>query len=58
MIEAKDLKLDFNPILDQASKPVVISGSPSKFGILGFIVGLFLTFIYIIIRNALKLGSK
>ena len=54
--EAKDLKLDFDPILDQASKPIVISNSPLKFGILGFIVGLFLSLIYILVRNVLKDG--
>lgn len=52
--EAKEFKLDFNPILDQASKPIIVSDSPLKFGILGFIAGLFLSLIYIIIRNVLK----
>lgn len=52
--ESKDLKLDFNPILDQASKPIIVSDKPLKFGILGFIAGLFLSLIYIIIRNVLK----
>ena len=31
--EAKEIKLDFNPILDQASKPISISQSSLKFGI-------------------------
>ena len=52
--EAKDFKLDFNPILDRAYMPIVVSDSPLKFGILGFIAGLFLSLIYIIIRNVLK----
>ena len=54
--EAKKLKLDFNPVLDKASKPINISDSPLKFGIFGFIVGLFSSLIYIIIRNVLKAG--
>ena len=52
--EAKELKLDFDPILDRASKPISISHSPLKFGILGFIVGLFLSLVFIIVRNVLK----
>lgn len=54
IVEAKNLKLDFNPILDRASKPTAISRSPLKFGILGFITGLFLSLIYIMARNVLK----
>ena len=56
IMEAKKLKLDFNPVLDKASKPINISDSPLKFGILGFIVGLLSSLIYIIIRNVLKAG--
>jgi hypothetical protein len=52
--EAKDFKLDFNPILDRASKPIIVSDSSLKFGILGFIAGLFLSLMYIIVRNVLK----
>jgi LPS O-antigen subunit length determinant protein (WzzB/FepE family) len=54
IVEAKNLKLDFNPILDRASNPIAISRSPLKFGILGFIMGLFLSLIYIMARNVLK----
>ena len=52
--EVKEFKLDFNPILDRASKPIIVSDSYLKFGILGFIAGLFLSIIYIIFRNILK----
>jgi len=52
--EAKELKLDFDPILDRASMPMVVSGSPLKFGILGFVAGLFLYLMYVIVRNVLK----
>ena len=51
--EAKEIKLD-NPILDRASKPIIVSDSPLIFGILGFIAGLFLSLMYIIVRNVLK----
>lgn len=54
IVEAKAFKFDFNTILDQASKPIIVSDSPLKFGILGFIAGLFLSLIYIILRNVLK----
>ncbi len=39
--EVKDFKLNFNPILvlDTAFKPIIISNSPLKFGILRFIAG-------------------
>jgi len=52
--EAKDFKLDFNPILDRASKPMIVSYSSLKFGILGFAIGLFLSVIYIFLRDLLK----
>jgi LPS O-antigen subunit length determinant protein (WzzB/FepE family) len=52
--DAKKYRSDFNPILDQASKPINISDSPLKFGILGFIAGSILSLIYIIVRNVLK----
>ena len=52
--EAKDFKLDFDPILDRASKPIIVSGSSLKYVILGFVAGLFLSLIYILFRNVLK----
>ena len=51
--EAKEFEFNFNPILDQASTPTNISDSPLKFGILGFVAGLFLTLVYLIIRDIL-----
>ncbi|MDA7564808.1 Wzz/FepE/Etk N-terminal domain-containing protein [Pelagibacteraceae bacterium] len=52
--EAKDFKLNFNPILDRAYKPIIISVSPLKFVILGFFVGLILSMICIFLRDLFK----
>ena len=54
LTDAQNLKIEFNPILDKASKPVVTSKSPKIFGILGLIAGLLFSFIFIIVRNVLK----
>ncbi len=56
--DAKNFSSDFNPILDHASKPINISESPLKFGFIGFIFGLILSFIYIIFRNTLRTNYK
>jgi LPS O-antigen subunit length determinant protein (WzzB/FepE family) len=54
IVDTKNLKLDFNPILDKASKPIVVSQPPLKFGILGFILGLLLSLTFILFKNVLK----
>jgi LPS O-antigen subunit length determinant protein (WzzB/FepE family) len=49
--KTKDLTLDYNPILEQASYAVLISASPEIFAFIAFFFGLFLSSIIILIRN-------
>ena len=53
-----DFKLNFNPILDKATKPIIISQSPLIIGMAGLIAGFFLSIIYIALRNILKVNDK
>ena len=52
--EAKVFNLSFDPILDKATRPIIVSQSLKTPVILGFFVGLFLSIIYIFLRDLLK----
>ena len=52
--KTKDITLDYNPILEQASDSVLISKSPKIFAFIAFFLGLFLSSIIILIRNIKK----
>lgn len=54
----KNQKLDFNPVLDRASTPQDISPSTLRFVFLAFIAGLFLSIMYVMVRNTLKLTDS
>jgi capsular polysaccharide biosynthesis protein len=49
--KTRNLTLDYNPILEQASDAVLISASPEIFAFIAFFFGLFLSSIIILIRN-------
>ena len=52
--EIKVLKLDYNPIVEKASSPTLISKSPFVLGAIFFLLGLFLSLMLIFIRFLLK----
>jgi capsular polysaccharide biosynthesis protein len=52
--KTRNLTLDYNPILEQASDAVLISKSPEIFAFIAFFFGLFLSSIIILIRNIKK----
>ena len=52
--KTRDLTLDYNPILEQASGGLLISKSPEIFAFIGFLFGLFSLPIIILIRNMKK----
>jgi LPS O-antigen subunit length determinant protein (WzzB/FepE family) len=51
--EAKNLTLDYNPILEQPISGTIISKSPTTFLFLGFLLGLFFSFITIFVKKLL-----
>ena len=52
--KTKDLTLDYDPVLEQASVAELISISPTTFAFIAFFLGLFLSSIIILIRNIKK----
>lgn len=52
--QIKNEKLNHNPILDGASLPIIVSDSPTKFAVLTFIAGFFLSLIIIMIKNVFR----
>ena len=59
IIEANNLNLKFDPILDKASRPVRINAqSPLKYGILFSMVGFIFSLIYLAIRKIIKNTDK
>jgi hypothetical protein len=52
--ETNNLTLDYNPILEQASRESLITKSPIIFVFLGLVLGLFFSFITIFIKKILK----
>lgn len=52
--ENNDKIINYNPILDKASKATLVLKSPAIYGVIAFILGLFLSLIIIFIRNIVK----
>jgi LPS O-antigen subunit length determinant protein (WzzB/FepE family) len=52
--ETKNLTLDYNPILEQASSPAFITKSPIIYAVIALLLGLFSSFLFIFFRNFLK----
>jgi hypothetical protein len=52
--ETKNLTLDYNPILEQASSPALITKSPIIYAAIALLLGLFFSFLFIFFRNLLK----
>jgi hypothetical protein len=49
--ETKNLTLDYNPILEQASPSTLISKTPNFFIVIALAFGLFLSFIAVFLRS-------
>jgi hypothetical protein len=52
--QTKEIKLDYNPILEKASFPSLVSKSSTIFTGIGFILGLLFSFIVIFLRHVLQ----
>lgn len=52
--ENKDKIINYNPILDKASKANLISKSPTIYGAIAFILGLLFPYIIIFIKKIVK----
>jgi len=52
--EVKNLTLDYNPILEQASRGSLITKSPLIYAVFALLLGLFFSFLFILFRNLLK----
>jgi capsular polysaccharide biosynthesis protein len=52
--ETKNLTLDYNPILEQALSPALITKSPIIYAAITLLLGLFFSFLFIFFRNLLK----
>ena len=48
------MKLDYNPILEQASSGSLITKSPIIYAAIALLLGLFFSFLFIVFRNLLK----
>jgi capsular polysaccharide biosynthesis protein len=49
--ETKNLTLDYNPILEQASSPALITKSPIIYAAIAFLLGLFFSLLIVLIRS-------
>jgi LPS O-antigen subunit length determinant protein (WzzB/FepE family) len=52
--ETKNLTLDYNPILEQATSGLLITKSPIIYVAIALLLGLFFSFLFILFRNLLK----
>ena len=52
--ETKNLTLDYNPILEQASSGSLITKSPIIYAVIALLLGFFFSFLFILFRNFLK----
>jgi capsular polysaccharide biosynthesis protein len=49
--ETKNLTLDYNPILEQASSPALITKSPIIYAAIALLLGLFFSLMIVLIRS-------